>query len=124
MSAAIDLAPDYAIARWQLGFLEFTSGNAAEAEQIWRPLSDLPTDAPLRLFAEGLNRFGRDEFAPAFELLERGISLNTENAFVNSDIQLLMDTAREKLAASSEGAEPSSATHLLLQQYAAKPTKH
>src|SRR5207249_11806575 len=51
MRRALDIAPAYALARFQLGFLEFTSGEAALAEETWRPLHALADDIPLRLLA-------------------------------------------------------------------------
>src|SRR5271156_6341339 len=41
MRHAVDLAPDYAIARFQLGFLLLTSGEAHAAQEAWGPLHSL-----------------------------------------------------------------------------------
>lgn len=126
MTRAVDLAPDYAIARYQLGFLELTSGNAAAATEVWGPMALLPADNPYRVLTEGLIQLARDEFAPAIATLERGMALNTENPVVNSDIRLLIQGIREKLegAPAAESEDATSATHLLLRQYKADPTKH
>src|ERR1700712_2563339 len=35
MARAVDIAPDYALARFQLGFLELTSGRALDAVAVW-----------------------------------------------------------------------------------------
>ena len=124
MTAAVRLAPTYAIARFQLGLLELSSGDPSAAEATWRPLRDLPADHALRVLAGGLEHMARDEFAIAIEQLERGIALNAENPPVNADMRLLIDKMRDVLGATGTDAEPTSATHLLLQQYSVKPTRH
>jgi tetratricopeptide (TPR) repeat protein len=119
---AIDLAPGYDIARFQLGLLEFTSGNAASAEMTWRPLQRLPGDSYLRLFATGLLYLGRDDFVQAVEMLREGIARNTDNPAMNRDMQMVIDEAVRKCAGDTpaselDGEEPVSAVHLLLQKF-------
>lgn len=124
MRAALTCAPDYAIARFQLGFLELTSGQAQAAIASWRPLHALSPDNPLRSFATGLEHLIRDEFEAAIEQLEAGIARNLETPPLNGDMSLIVEKTRELLGSKSAGDEPVSAAHLLLRQYAAKPTKH
>src|SRR3954470_21434795 len=47
MARAVEIAPDYALARFQLGFLDLTSGRALDAVAVWTPLANLPEDEPL-----------------------------------------------------------------------------
>lgn len=124
MTAAVRLAPTYAIARFQLGFLELSSGDPLAAAATWGPLRDLPADHPLCMLAGGLEHMIHDEFSIAIEQLERGIALNAENSAVNADMRLLIDGMRDSLRSARADAEPTSAAHLLLQQYAAKATRH
>ena len=42
MRRAVELAPDFVLARFQLGFLELTSGQATAALAAWGPLQVLP----------------------------------------------------------------------------------
>jgi Flp pilus assembly protein TadD len=124
MARAVALAPDYAIARFQLGFLLFTSGRPSDAEVAWERLRRLSVEDPLRLFAMGLEHLGRDEFEACIKCLRDGIALNTELPPVNRDMQLIIDQVSEILSANSTpNEEPVSATHLLLKQYRS-PTKH
>ncbi len=150
MARAIEIAPDFALARFQLGFLDLTSGRAVEAMGVWQKLGDLPEDDALRIFAEGLANLAIDNFAEAVRLLRRGMGLNTQNPLLNADMQLILDEIEPKLAAQqlagaatdpaaaadpapaaqSDAAEdaPASAVDLLLRQQGArdpaKPTKH
>jgi tetratricopeptide (TPR) repeat protein len=123
MRAAIDLAPYFWLARFQLGLLELTSGLPAEAIQTWAPLRDLAADNPLRLFSDGLQALIRDEFAEAVGKLRQGIGANIDNPPLNSDMQMMIDKIQSADGGSS--GEPISATQLLLQTLGrSAPTKH
>ncbi|HEX8669688.1 MAG TPA: hypothetical protein VF727_15085 [Allosphingosinicella sp.] len=128
MGRAVALVPGYAVARFQLGLLELSSGDAAAAEAVWLPLEKRPEDDALRLFAAGLRYLARDEFEEAVAHLRRGIANNDEHPLISRDMQMVIDEAEAKRAEAGAAAEPEaapiSATHLLLQQYAAKSTKH
>ncbi|MGE5566078.1 MAG: tetratricopeptide repeat protein [Parcubacteria group bacterium] len=123
MAKAVEAAPGFALARFQYGLLELTSGNAAIAQDILLPLATLPADHYLRTFASGLNHLIRDEFAATIERLEEGIAQNTENAPLNRDMQMLIDECRNKLGEQAAEPEVTSAAQLLLNQFG-KSTKH
>jgi tetratricopeptide (TPR) repeat protein len=122
MTTSVQIAPDYEIARFQLGFLELTSGLAEEAIATWRPLLEPSPRGFLGLFARGLEHLARDRFDEAVADLRDGMAQNRENPNLNNDMQLVIDKVAELKG--QEQGETSSATHLLLQQYGAKPTKH
>ena len=120
MKKAVELAPGFAIARYQLGFFELTSGEAEQALSTWGPLLTAPQDNYLRVFVEGMVHMIRDEFASAIEKFEAGLALNSENQPLNNDIRLLIGELT-KLAENSAtpGADDDgdhSATSLLLGQ--------
>jgi tetratricopeptide (TPR) repeat protein len=122
MRRALDLAPNYTIARFQLGLLTLTCGEPYAALEVWGPLHSLPQDSFLLLFVRGLSHLIKDEFADAIALLEEGISRNRENIPMNRDMQMVIDEARDKMrGASSRGA---SSVDMLLQQAALKARKH
>lgn len=125
LKRAVELAPDFAVARYQLGFFELTSGEADQALATWGPLLRLPRDHYLRRFVEGLTHLIRDEFDEAIAEFEAGMALNAENQPMNGDIGILIAEAR-KLAAGSGPAsdESESATSFLLGQFAPGSTRH
>jgi hypothetical protein len=123
MKRAVEIAPGFAVARFQLGFLEFTSGDAGAAEETWGPLEALGGEDPLVLFSRGLQHLARDEFRSAIDLLRQGMGRNTENPLISSDMQLIIDRIETLLAEQTAQDEPVSSTHLLLKQFA-KSTKH
>lgn len=122
---AVELAPDFAIARFQLGFFQLTSGEAADALSTWGPLALLPNDHYLRAFVAGLTFLIRDEFDEAKKHLLEGIAANQENPPLNRDMQLILD----QIAALGTGAAPepdkegsdSSAASFLLGQLSGRP---
>lgn len=124
MRQAVALAPGFAIARFQLGLLELSSGEAEAASATWGPLGQLPADDPLRLFAEGLRCLAADDFEGAIRLLREGIALNEANPAINRDMQLVIGQAEAAIDAQAASEEPSSLTHFALQQFAARSTKH
>ena len=126
---AVELAPDMAIARFQLGFFLLTSGDAGEALSVWGPLALLPDGHYLRTFVGGLTYLIRDEFQECVRLLEDGIAANRENPALNRDMGLILAEAA-KLAASPAPAaaaadeEDVTAASLLLGQFAPSRTRH
>jgi tetratricopeptide (TPR) repeat protein len=125
MARAIEIAPDYTLARFQLGFLDLTSGRTVDAIGVWQPLFNLAEDEPIRIFAEGLTNLAGDNFADARRLLQKGIELNIENPLISADMQLILDEIKDDplekpLELAHDQTAPSSAAHLLLQQFELK----
>lgn len=125
MRKAVELAPDMAIARFQLGFFLLTSGDAGEALSVWGPLALLPDGHYLRVFAGGLTHLIRDEFDAAVQALEEGIAINDENLPLNRDMELLIEQIRSlESGTGPTEADDVSATSLLLGQMASRRTTH
>lgn len=122
MRQAIEIAPEFSVARFQLGFLQMTSADMAAAATTWRPLMDLPQDHYLRLFAEGLELVAVDDFDQGHARLRWGMAQNTENPAMNKDMQLLMSATKNFTP--PHDSEPTSSAQLLLQEYANRQTKH
>lgn len=126
LSRAVELAPDFQIARYQLGFFELTSGEVDQALSTWGPLLRLPEDAYLRKFVEGLTHLIRDEFALASARMREGIALNRENEPLNNDIRLLLAECEKSnddghQVPSEDDDSTLSATSLILSQFGNRP---
>lgn len=116
MLRAVEIAPGYRIARFQLGLLELSSGDAEKAGETWAPLAaEMPQDS-LSLFARGLQHMARDEFAPAAELLESGLEANHEHPAVGRDMAGLLSEIRAKLMPDDLPDGEVSLTQMLLRQ--------
>ncbi|WP_005034726.1 tetratricopeptide repeat protein [Holophaga foetida] len=122
-TAALLQAPDFAIARFQLGLLQFTSGRPSSALVTWVPLEILGRDHYLYLFKEGFAALAQDQFDEAIRCLEAGIRQNAENPPLNQDMQLMIQRIREaRSETSSDGSDPSvedpqADAHFLLSNY-------
>jgi tetratricopeptide (TPR) repeat protein len=128
LQRAVELAPDFAIARFQLGFFQLTSGEAANALGTWGPLALLPEEHYLRKFVAGLTHLIRDEFEESVKQLREGIALNQENPPLNRDMQLIIEQA-SVLAAEGAGrtdadGEAASTTSFLLDQLSGRGRPH
>lgn len=124
LTRAVELAPDFAIARFQLGLFQLTSGEANAALTTFGPLDRLPDAHYLRAFVDGLRCLIRDDFAGTIDNLRRGIGLNRENPPLNGDMQILIDRCTPLLAggAGDERSADVSETSLILRQFSNRQT--
>lgn len=119
LSRAVEIAPDFAIARFQLGLFQLTSGEAPAALETFGRLDGLPDGHYLRNFVDGLRCLIRDDFQGAIENLRKGILLNHENPPLNNDMQMVIDRCAP-LANAVRGErdeETVSETSLVLKQF-------
>lgn len=113
LSRAVELAPEFDLARFQLGLFELTSGEAQNAIRTWGPLDRLADTHYLRKFADGLRRLIVDDFDGAIALLRQGQSLNSDTPPLNHDMQLIID----RCLALTNDSEPISETSFILGQF-------
>ncbi len=120
LGRSVTLAPEFALARFQLGFFELTSGEAERALATWEPLDDqLLADDYLAHFVTGLRHLIGDRFAETIESLEAGIKVNSENPPLNHDMELIIAQCRSLVAGaatSKDEGDEASATSFLLNQ--------
>jgi tetratricopeptide (TPR) repeat protein len=126
---AARLAPDFTMARYQLGLLQFSAGRAALALLTWEPLLRLPDTDPLPHFVRGFDALARDRFDPAISHYQRGLALNTANDALSDDIEKMIAGIRAMAthapAASSGPVETSeSDAHVLLANYQQQGRAH
>ena len=124
MQTAVDLAPDFAIARFQLGFLILTSGDPTGAHAVLAPLLNLPAEHPLRLFVEGLGAMVAGRFDEAVTRLQAGIERNTELPPLNRNMAILIQEILNRPSEHGGQEEVESGAHFLLKQYSFKDTRH
>jgi tetratricopeptide (TPR) repeat protein len=128
---AVDLQPDYAIARFQLGLLHLTSGRVPQALEVWGPLDALAEGDSLRLFMRGLTALVQERWQDSVRLLREGIESNVEFPPLNHDMHVLI----ERIASTASGdpvvldgkrdsVEADAGRHVLLSEYLSSKTKH
>lgn len=121
---AVDIAPDFAIARFQLGFFQLTSGESNNALKTWARLDMLPEEHYLKLFVVGLRHLIRDEFQDCIDTLRKGMAVNKENPPLNNDMQLIIEQCQPLISATgsseNEEVDETSATSFFINQYTDK----
>jgi tetratricopeptide (TPR) repeat protein len=149
---ALELAPDFAIARFQFGLFQLTSGEAAQALETWGRLDLLPDGHYLRSFVDGLRCLIRDDFDGVRQHFVVAMAANQENSPLNKDMAMLLreveglprssaqdpslsphssgadtltqDPNETAIGSGQEGDEELSETSILLQQLGAKGRFH
>lgn len=115
---ALHRQPDFAIARFQLGLLQFSANRPVTACATWAPLDALAPSAALRLFKTGMVHLAIDEFTIASSLLQRGIAENRDNAVLNQVMQRLVnDISRLQGSQETQAITPADAEHYLFTAY-------
>jgi tetratricopeptide (TPR) repeat protein len=133
---AVRLAPDFPLARYQLGLLQFSSGRAAVGLLTWQPLLELPESDPLPHFVNGFSALAQDQLAEALAFCEQGLQRNTSNPALSADIEKVMAGIRVAMARNDgetvTGSEPEvgeedavdASIHVFLANYQQNGPKH
>lgn len=112
MERAVEVGPQLAIARFQLGMLHVTSGDVDAARAAWAPLSMLAADHPqayLETFHRGMLHLVVDEFDAAIAALNAGLAKNRENEALNNDMRRVIDAIEHLPGRSPEPSAPETA---------------
>lgn len=100
---AVALAPDFPLARFQLGQLYLVKGDAVAAKSTLGPLLDLPPGSALPCYAQGLIAVADEDGAGAIETLRAGLACEQDSLPLASDMQRLL---AQLLATQGDGALP------------------
>lgn len=117
---ALLLAPDFALARYQLGLLQFSSQRASVALLTWQPLFALAEEEALLHFVRGFAALAQDGYPESLAHFRRGLACTPANPALCADIQQVI-AAVERLQAGGrqeEAPDESTGTHVLLSAYA------
>lgn len=117
---AVLLAPAFALARYQLGLLQFSSGRAAVALLTWQPLLELAEADPLPHFVRGFAALAQDDFAQALAHYRAGLARDNPNPAVAADVLKVVEQVEALLAspaAKPESGEQPATSHVLLAGY-------
>jgi len=97
MSNALELDPLLHFARFQLGLLYLTMGQPDHSIRTWAALETLDDSAALKHFKRGLEALIRDDFQSCIALLRKGIELNSQNAPLNRDMNMVIERVNAAL---------------------------
>lgn len=111
---AAELAPEFAMARFQLGQLLLVKGDAEGAVSQFNAVGG--DDPALYAYAEGLSALAMQQAAAALSALRRGLALPQTVAALTGDMQRLADQLQAEgaaVVAETELTGPVGATMLL-----------
>lgn len=117
---AVALAPDFPIARFQLGQLYLVKGDSASMRATLGPLADLPLNIAIASFAKGLMALGDGDAASAVEALTAGLACDQEIPALAGDMRRLLaeiTSALDEKAPMSRAEEIGGAVPLQLSAY-------
>lgn len=118
--ACLTRAPDFAMARFQLGLLHVTGGRPAVAHASWEPLLGLADGHPLKLFVLGLLALVGEQWSQAREFIQDGIARNHDNEPLNGDMRGMLERIAKAEAEASAAGGPEAApanAHFLIGAY-------
>ena len=106
-NTALGLQPNLHPARFQLGLLLLCNARVQEALDAWKPLEKAAASDPYAVFARGLSKLARDEFAASAEDLRRGMELNRSNAALTVDMKRVLDQVEAHMAGGGPAQPPT-----------------
>jgi hypothetical protein len=117
---AVLLAPGFALARYQLGLLQFSSQRAGIALLTWEPLFSAPATEALGHFVRGFSELAQDHFDSCLQHFRTGMACADANAAVCSDIAKVVESVERLLQQSPPAGSPppeQATGHVLLAGY-------
>jgi Flp pilus assembly protein TadD len=115
----VNLAPDFAMARFQLGQLLMVKGDNAGAAETFAPIAQSTGSDALPAFARALAAVANDDMQEAIRQLQDGLARPQEVPALTGDMQRMLDhlLANAGDAPADEPAKPAGAASLLLSNY-------
>jgi tetratricopeptide (TPR) repeat protein len=114
---AVLLSPEFALARYQLGLLQFTSSRAAVALVTWEPLFALAASESLGHFVRGFAALAQDRFGDCLDHFRGGLACVQVNPAVGADIRQVMEAVQRLSQVRGGGPRDPADTHVLLAGY-------
>lgn len=118
---AVFLDPQFHIARYQLGLLQYTVGRAAAALVTWQPLSLLAHEQGLPQFVRGFIELAHDHFEEAKQHFADGLAEPDVNPSVAGDIRKVLagmsDVTQTSQAEPLPPSPESASAHVLVSTY-------
>lgn len=117
LANAVLLSPDFVLARYQLGLLQFSSERAALALVTWRPLFSLGEGESLGHFVRGFAALAQDRFEDALAHYRKGLDCGGRNPAVAADIVQIVDAVQRLLQREEAPRAGEASSHVLLAGY-------
>jgi Flp pilus assembly protein TadD len=118
----VALAPDFPMARFQLGQIELVKGDAEAAKRVLAPLTQLPANVALSSYARGLIAAANEDVAGAINELTAGLACEQEIPALADDMRRVLGNlsaigSGEGIGRPEPVAAPSAAAPMFLSNY-------
>lgn len=117
MANAVLLSPEFMLARYQLGLLQFSSERAAVALVTWQPLFRLGDQESLGHFVRGFAALAQDQFEEALRHYRAGMACPDANPAVAADIAQVVNAVERLQQRADTPAGADAPQHVLLTGY-------
>lgn len=117
-ACAVLLAPGFALARYQLGLLQFSCQRAPLALLTWQPLFGLPEEDALLHFVRGFSALAQDAFDDALGHFRTGVACQPSNPALCADILQVVDAVERLGRREASPSDEPTPDHILLSAYA------
>lgn len=117
MANAVLLSPEFMLARYQLGLLQFSSERAAVALVTWQPLFRLGDQESLGHFVRGFAALAQDQFEEALRHYRAGMACPDANPAVAADIAQVVNAVERLQQRADTPARADAPQHVLLTGY-------
>ncbi|HET8745639.1 MAG TPA: hypothetical protein VFM98_08540 [Ramlibacter sp.] len=114
---ALLLAPDFTLARYQLGLLQFSSSRAPVALLTWQPLFNLPEQDALLHFVRGFAALAQNAFSESLAHFRQGLQCQPANPALCSDILQVVEAVQRLESGATPAEEEAGTAHVLLSAY-------
>ena len=104
MEKALQIDPNYAIARFHLGLLQLMSGRRETAEATWQALHTLGQTHYLTLFKTGLLKIVDNDIEQGIALIREGINRNHLVESLNKDMESVIEHASLSVSLETDNA--------------------
>jgi tetratricopeptide (TPR) repeat protein len=115
-ASAVLLAPNFTLARYQLGLLQFSSHRAPVALLTWQSLFSLPESDALVHFVRGFASLAQDAFGDALRHFRMGLDCRPSNPALCADVVQVIE-AVEALDGHERKGEAVVENHVLVSAY-------
>jgi Flp pilus assembly protein TadD len=113
----VELAPDFPMARFQLGQAYLVRGDGAAAREVLAPLAGLPANEALASYARGLIAAANEDVAEAIVQLQAGLACEQEIPALAQDMQRVLSNLQAIAPVASPAAAPAAAAPMFLSNY-------
>ena len=118
----VELAPDFPMARFQLGQIYLVKGDGPAAKRLLAPLAKLPANLALACYARGLSAAVDEDVAEAMSQLRAGLACEQEIPALAQDMQCVLANlgaigATERALSEPAGINPAAAAPMYLSNY-------